>query len=363
MRNDQILEEAAAWFVELDGENPTLQQRKAFDQWLRRSPEHVHAFLELLPIWEAGASREWLQSSEVESLIERARQHANVVPLGKPSAGLPAEEALGRAQPKRSGLTRWMKPIAAALLVAAYGTWLYQNRYTYDTDIGEQRSIALSDGSILDLNADSRVRVRMSSGERSIELVRGQALFRVARDAARPFVVRSGQARIRAVGTQFDVYRRSTGTTVTVIEGRVAVSPQSVPVNDLASAGTDAAPVPGGEAALLLSAGQQATVPMATGDGQHPGATAEPRTVDVAVATAWTQRRLMFQKAPLAEVASEFNRYNERKLIVEGAKIREFLISGTFSSADPASLLTFLRTQPGMRVLEAEDEIRIVPVP
>ncbi len=90
---------------------------------------------------------------------------------------------------------------------------------------GDQRTIRLDDGSIIHLNSQSRVHVRYSSGERLIELEQGQALFDVVRDATRPFRVRAGSADILAVGTQFDVYRRSGGDlTVTVVEGKVAVT-------------------------------------------------------------------------------------------------------------------------------------------
>jgi len=90
-------------------------------------------------------------------------------------------------------------------------------------DVGEQRSIALADGSIIDLNARSRIRVRLSKDERDVELLQGQALFHVAKDNSRPFVVRSDTTVVRAVGTEFDVYRKKNGTVITVLEGRVVV--------------------------------------------------------------------------------------------------------------------------------------------
>src|SRR5205823_2531257 len=86
-----------------------------------------------------------------------------------------------------------------------------------------ERSIALPDGSLIELNARSSVRVRFTSNERAVELFEGQALFRVAKDPARPFIVSSDGKRVRAVGTQFDVYRKKASTTVTVLEGRVTV--------------------------------------------------------------------------------------------------------------------------------------------
>ena len=82
---------------------------------------------------------------------------------------------------------------------------------------------ASSDGSTLELNAHSKVRVTLREHERDVELIDGQAMFRVAKDHSRPFIVHSGESEVRAVGTQFDVNRHRSGTTITVIEGRVAV--------------------------------------------------------------------------------------------------------------------------------------------
>ncbi len=82
---------------------------------------------------------------------------------------------------------------------------------TYATGIGEQRSIVLADGSTVDLNSRSKIRIRFSSERRGVELIEGQALFKVAKDHARPFVVDSDGTRVRAVGTQFDVYRKRRG--------------------------------------------------------------------------------------------------------------------------------------------------------
>ena len=210
-------------------------------------------------------------------------------------------------------------------------------RGVYHAGIGEQRIIALDDGSQVELNARSRIRVRFGGRERSVDLLAGQALFRVAKDKTRPFVVHSGDTAVRAVGTQFDVYRKKSGTIVTVVEGTVAVAPEKARVADRKLA--------------IVTAGQQVIV--------TPAALPEPRLADIALATAWTQQRLAFSRASLAEVAEEFNRYNKRQLVIADPSLHEFRISGNFPSADPTPLLSFLRVQPGIRVTETEDEIVI----
>ena len=79
--------------------------------------------------------------------------------------------------------------------------------------------------------------------------------------------------------------------------------------------------------------------------------------------TAWTNRQLVFKGARLADVAAEFNRYNPRKLLIEDPRLNDFLISGNFSSTSPASLLNFLRMQPGIRVQEQDDEVVVTGAP
>jgi transmembrane sensor len=157
--------------------------------------------------------------------------------------------------------------------------------------------------------------------------------------------VTSGAARVRAVGTQFDVYRKGSGVTVTVLEGRVAI-------DDIPAAGAAAAL---SAEPLLLSAGEQVLVtPKEVRKAVHP---------NVATATAWTDRQLVFESASLLEVAAEFNRYNARQLVVRDAALYDFHISGVFSSADPGSLIRFLRERPGVRVTESPAEIRVEKLP
>lgn len=355
--NTQIVQEAAEWLVEMDGDDVDRMTRQRFDEWLRRSPEHVRAFLELLPIWEHSAHRS-SSDMDLEKLIADALSaHGSVVPLNARSAPSARTESNVRAKP-----LRWAAVAASVLLIALVsigGTWLYSERNTYSTGIGEQRSIALVDGSAVTLNTRSRIRVRYSERQRRIDLLEGQVLFEVSHDEDRPFIVQGGDARIRAVGTQFDVYCQQSGTTVTVIEGRVTVLPEAQSSRDqeASRAGGSAQSARQNEhprlAGILLATGEQATI--------TPTSVQSIASADVAATIAWTQRRLVFQKTTLAEVVREFNRYNERPLRIEDRRLKEFLVSGTFSSTDTGPLLRFLREQPGMRVVEASSEVRIEP--
>src|SRR4029077_4111574 len=172
-----------------------------------------------------------------------------------------------------------------AIAVTVFALYNYRNS-TYATGTGEQRTVDLTDGSKVELNARSRIRVRFSHSGREGDLLEGQALFKVAKDAGRPFVVKSDAARVTAVGTEFDVYRKSSGTTVTVIEGRVAVlSPQEAfaPGSEgtadhegIRGLGTGPKPRPLALPVILVSAGEQVTV--------TPSKVTSPAHADVAAA-------------------------------------------------------------------------------
>ena len=375
--NTQIHEEACEWFIECragDLDNPA---RAEFDRWLRKSPEHLGAYLEIAAIWNEGPTLDPFNRWDLDTLISRAAADpGNIVSIERnprPTARTPqpglahepdrthsssdrgnhaplvakAPEPRHRKQHSR----RRLFSIAASivLVTAAMATYLLASGGVYATTVGEQRSLALADGSTVQLNSLSRIRVQYSDHERIVDLLQGQALFHVAKDAVRPFIVRSGETRVKAVGTEFDVYRKADGIVVTVVEGRVALSdgPGEPKGNNRSKQGSSNALPP----AIVLAAGEQITVtPNATRRTPHP---------NLAGATAWTQRQLVFDSASLSDVAGEFNRYNERKLIIDASALGTLHISGVFSSTDPASLIRFLRDRPGLRVTETPTQIRV----
>src|SRR5262249_10710967 len=154
--------------------------------------------------------------------------------------------------------------------------------------VGEQRSVLLKDGTRVTLNTGSRIEVRLKPGRRKVRLVQGEALFEVAHDAAAPFKVEAGGAELTDVGTQFNLDMRADRIDVRVTEGRVAVGAR------------------GSETVLLSANDRMAVASTGLGPVQHG--------VNMTSTLAWTQRRLMFDRRPLFEVAEEFNRYNREPI-------------------------------------------------
>ena len=342
-----VLEEASGWLVEFTEGAMGVEAREDFTRWLRASPENVCAYLQISALWEDAPKLKEFLPIDVDELVARSAVNSNVVDWHPAARVRCADKTSGRAfRPTRAAVAAMA--LGCLVVGGTISAWLV-TRGTYSTGVGEQRSITLADGSTLELNADSRVRVRMSREERDVALLQGQALFEVAKDPGRPFIVTSGGTRVRAVGTQFDVLSRHYATVVTVLEGRVAVSdsgsPQLSPVD----------PVPGrGDSgnAELVFAGEQLTI--AAQDGRRDGTPVrpQPKRTDVAAATAWRQRQLVFAASPLSEVVEAYNRYHRKRLVLSDEAPADFHVSGVFSANDSASLIDFLRAQPHLEVRE-----------
>jgi len=337
-RQRRLNEEAAAWLLQLESDD-TDGCRARFRSWLEYSAEHVQAFLETSAAYRdldalpdcgidlSGLVRE--AAAEVETNV----------------TALPYAERIGRPPTfetqARSKHRHW-RPIATAAAVAAAVSLivlspseLFSSAYT--TKIGEQRVIKLSDGSIMRLNTHSKVKVLFSKKERRIELLEGEALFAVARDTGRPFRVLTDSASVQALGTQFDVYRQTGETTVSVVEGAVKISPSGAAI-------TKSPPT------MSLTADEGADV-------KSDGRIVKQRPGQVSRAIAWQQRQLDFNHATLQEVAREFNRYNALQIRVEDPAVGARVLNGVFNADEPGALLNFLAREPDLQIRHVGNEV------
>jgi transmembrane sensor len=211
----------------------------------------------------------------------------------------------------------------------------------------EQR--VLDDGSLVELRRGAVVEVSYSAVERRIRLVRGEALFTVAKNPARPFIVRAGTVDVRALGTVFNVRLEPDSVEVLVTEGKVQVD-DSPGRASRAGEGHLPLDVP------LLEAGQRAVVSLTTEAPQPPAVfTVSPAEIDRVLA--WQPKRLEFNDTPLAEVVTDFNRFNTRQLRLGDASLASLPIGGNFRSDNLDAFVRLLEASFGLEADRIGDEI------
>jgi transmembrane sensor len=346
-----ITEQASYWWVTLNNETATPDDHHAFAEWVTRGPERIEAYLQAARLTKALKSKNvhW-PDTPVDILIREAKKAlAEVVPFTRPTEAEAFLRVARKANNKRPMLQRpLLFALAAAMLAIFAGAWvLFGSPQRYQTALGEQRSVVLNDGSVITLNTSSKIEVNLEKDHRTIRLFAGEALFQVAHDRARPFDVIAGDTTVRAVGTQFNVYRKDTETTVTVVEGRVAVSSDPLPrqgegADRVALSGRGPSPSMEKATDEVLNAGEQVVV--------TPHSRPRATLANLATATAWTQRRLVFEHRPLGEVAEEFNRYNRQSIQIESAELRSQEVTGVFQANDPDSFMAFISKIPGVKI-------------
>jgi transmembrane sensor len=373
----QIIDEASQWFITMRELSVSAEDRAAFADWLRASPVHVGTYMEVARLW-ADAAR--ISPDVATNLDDVPPPNVVAIREGRDSARHPKPAATGvEGAPPRGGgrRMRWFAVAASLVLLsgASLFAWRLFGADTYSTDIGEQRVLTLADHSIVRLNSRSKLTVRMTRERREFELREGQALFEVAHDSAKPFIVKSGNIQVRAVGTQFDVNRKRSGTVVTVVEGRVKVDAvplsalsqlfSSPPKNAHGALRVDRAPsgqvsASSGRAGsvetdleeVFVSAGEQLRV-------SRDGALPQAEKTDAAAAISWLQQELRFDGQPLSDVLEEFNRYSHVPIVLNDAALGDLRVNAVFHTTNPDSLLHYVAGLQGVQVERADTEIRI----
>jgi transmembrane sensor len=322
-----IREAANEWAARLAAPEISHEVEAGFAAWLRSSPVHVREYLaaEAVRLTVGAALQD--DTTDVRALLREAQ--TNVIEL----------EAVPAVAPMQPRVPAFMKVAAAMVLaVGAVVALTFSGVLagdSYSTAIGEIRRVPLPDGSMVELNTQSKLRVDFAADRRDIHLTRGEAYFDVAKDPGRPFRVFSDDTQIRAIGTRFSVYRKSGHTVVTVVEGRVAASTS--------------------DDTLELAAGHQAVISVAA--AEKSALPAQPAKVDANRLTAWRHNHLIFDNQPLSEVIAEFNRYNRQQLLIEDPELAAQGISGVFDPDKPQGLLLFLDRKGGVRAQQMPDGV------
>lgn len=290
---DARREDAAAWVVRLEAGDLGDAEAVAFDAWLSAAPENATAFDAALDVSHAYAA-----AGDDVSLSLSQRRVAPAASGRRAFIGFGAVAAAA----------------AVAVLIAPQLTGPETD--TYVTAKGQHRTVQLADGSTVDLNGGTRLTVRFESDGRNVTLATGQAVFDVAHDTRRPFLVAAGDRTVRVVGTQFDVRRLDGKLSVTVARGAVEVRP---------SAGA-----PG--KAYRLHPGQRL-------EHMEGAALARVAAAEPAEVLGWRSGRLVYRQQPLSEVVSDLNQQFSTPILIEDPELAATPISGVLVLDDQASVI------------------------
>lgn len=219
--------------------------------------------------------------------------------------------------------------VLALVAAAAAASWSYDARpkgTSYATSIGGRESIMLADGTSIELNTDSAVRVLDTTAERKIWLEKGEAFFKVTHDARRPLTVYVGERRITDLGTQFDVRQESSRLEVAVVEGRVRFEAGQT------------------QRAQVLTRGD---VALATSNNKM--IMSRKAESELVRELSWRRGVLVFDNTPLSEAVHQMNRYNQTRLVLADSTIGSLPITGTLSATEPMEFLRMVQTVFGLQ--------------
>jgi len=341
-RRRRASEEAADWWVRFGLGELSRAEREEFVDWLRDSALHVAAMLRIAKVNDSLEQFQGWMQVNIDGLDERDDE--NVVVLSPALKPVSAPGRTGASRQRRA----WIAASAAVLVLIAIGVFIGLRSQVIETDRGERREVALADGSVVEVDPETHLRVAFGERVRRVYLETGRALFKVAKNPARPFLVQANETTVRAVGTAFGVEHRRQGVVVTVAEGSVKVFTKNASAAAHPSRSAASSPAPAKE--VLLTAGQQVSLPSS-------GSSESVRKVDSERELAWAKGQLVFDNETVVAAAAEFNRYNRVQLRVADDGLGKRTISAIFDASDPESFISFLQIEMTVRVTRTNTEI------
>lgn len=300
MASDKDIKNTARfWLVRRQSGEMTADEQAELARWLSAAPQHREEFERVSSLWD-----------RLEEFRDRP---------------FPARDAARKYRPRRQvffslpsvQLAAAMTVVLALTLVFSANSYWGTSDEVFRTAKGERLSLSLDDGSVIEMNTDTEVRVAFDRKSRTIHLIQGEAFFTVADAHARPFVVIAGQGRILDLSTSFNVYRQSDRVEVAVTDGAVSVTTNR------------AGPI-------ILEPGNMLSYAAASGDylaldRQYPEVT-----------VAWLEGRIRFSQTPLKDVMAQLSRYHPITYVINDPAVADMKVSGTFRSDDLPLFITTL---------------------
>ena len=333
---DTIKEEAALWVMRLDSGALAAEERAELKAWLKRSARHQEAMNEAAAVW-GGA--------------DMLEQYNLIDPLQDEAPGV-------WRLPRRFAIAGAM----AASFVAAFAVITLQGGFwggdvqteTFRTAIGEQRTIALIDGSTIALNTYTEAAVEITRRKRTIRLLRGEAHFEVAAEPGRPFRVYANQGLVEAVGTAFSVRLRETDVEVIVVEGVVELFSQGERIE------TDSAP-PSSDPAFAYRSLAALTVNESAVFDERIERREKLDNAVLERKLMWRDGFLAFSGETLAEVVGEMSRYTDIEIEIADPALGATPIAGSFEAGNIQGMFDSLEKVFGIKAeIEAPTRVRLV---
>lgn len=345
--SDNVEAEALAWVVQLNGDEVTEKDLLAFREWVRRSPAHEREVRELAKIWS---------DLNILTAMDEPIREADKIYKGL----------------RRSSRLKYWRPrlaigggVLAAILAVSTISILPRTAVNdapivaahvsvpivFKSEIGEQQKHILDDGSDITLNTNSHIEIDFSKTQRTVRLLKGEALFSVAHEESRPFLVFADEGIVRAVGTEFSVRLKDEAIGVIVSEG-------SVELSALSPTKPNIRPVLGQEdkttkvASLgVITAGQSAKI-------QDAKASVSLQSIEqIKAKHSWQDGNLTFVGEPLQYVVDEVGRYTDLTIIIDDPALASRAFGGVLKIGKTEQLFRVLKAQYGIEAISESDTV------
>ncbi|SFK22930.1 FecR family protein [Nitrosomonas aestuarii] len=291
VEENSLTEQAAAWFLRIQQSDHNNAEQKTFEAWLAQSEAHRAEYQQYVRLWQ--------NLDQLERKPQKKR-HSTIVGI-----------------------------ILIMVMFSALH-WLVHYEEVIITAIGEREQINLADGTTIDINTNTKLRLALFGLTRKVTIEHGEALFKIGNERLRTFEVYAGNGTIRDIGTEFNVNLEKDKTTVAVLEGAVEIS-----LDDLLFP------------SAIIQSGQQLSY------SKH--GLSDTLRADTGTVAAWRKNRLVFRDTPLSEVVQQINRYHIRPVRLVDTQLNTLRVSGEFNATDRDGLVRALKTLFPLQSSELDD--------
>lgn len=307
---NSIDDEASLWLVRLDNGNLSEQSRQELKAWLAADERHQQALKSMADVWHD--MDEVLMMINDDSASKNASIWSVLTPAFKPAL------------------------LAASASFLAIILWLTMpanvEKHSYATLIGQQMDTRFEDGSIIHLNTNSHIETEFSDEKRIIKLIKGEALFEVAHDPTRPFIVYAGDRLVQAIGTKFVVHLAPENIQVTVTDGKVKMSKVALNTSLDDIKALNSATIERDD--IFIAKGEKV---ISTSNDSPKLSVIKPESI--ARELSWLNGKLVFDNERLLDVIKKINRYDDIEIVLGDPSLHDVKISGRFDLGDSEALI------------------------